>query len=545
LNYFGTRFWVQRVLRDGVKTNEKGVVIWDVFKFFQCSFVKALELWQVAPDELVNYIESMKAKRSNFSNETPDEVRKYCLLECKYLAQLVDKLTGAHRKAGLNLTSYFGAGSTASAVLDTMRIKPLKEKEISYAKKTDKYSGYSMREAVMTAFFGGRFENSVIGPIREDVYSYDISSAYPYQITHLPCLVHGVWKYTTDREELKGKRAALVHWEGLDSNHDDYCWGPLPFRTKEGAIIFPTHGGQGFTYLDEFLAAERWWGIHFKSAWVLLQKCECQPFKKVPHYYNERCKLGKDGAGIVIKLGVNACYGKLAQSVGKPKYASWVWAGMVTSGCRAQLLEAIALHKNRSNVLMLATDGLYSRERVTLPMPLDTGTAETGKPLGGWEEKIIEGGMFAARPGINFPLSDSTNLKMVRGRGFGRTVIVDNLERILNSWHQYRDKRITLPSVARFCGAKSHVHRSMREFHDMENEGFLFSYTRSNLYGEWVEKDMFMSLDPRPKRRFLRHDNTLAPHKLPQNVMSAPYDKLTAEETTLSEYERIADEQPY
>jgi hypothetical protein len=33
-----------------------------------------------------------------------------------------------------------------------------------------------------SAFFGGRFENSVIGPIQKEIFSYDISSAYPYQL---------------------------------------------------------------------------------------------------------------------------------------------------------------------------------------------------------------------------------------------------------------------------------------------------------------------------------------------------------------------------
>src|SRR5207247_70056 len=101
-----------------------------------------------------------------------------------------------------------------------------------------------------------------------------------------------------------------------------------------------------------------------------------------------------------IKLGLNSIYGKLAQSQGvNPPFQSWVWAGNITSGCRAQLLEAFNV-KDRWQILMLATDGVWSSSPLSLPTPLDTGTSNSGKPLGGWESKTFPHGVFAVRPGI-------------------------------------------------------------------------------------------------------------------------------------------------
>src|SRR4029077_20121354 len=101
-----------------------------------------------------------------------------------------------------------------------------------------------MHEAVMSAFSGGRFVNSVIGSVNESLEGWDISSAYPYQIAFLPCLQHGFWKHTTRREDLAETRHACVRYEfaGMPSL-DGICrsWGPFPFRERNGAISYPIY----------------------------------------------------------------------------------------------------------------------------------------------------------------------------------------------------------------------------------------------------------------------------------------------------------------
>ena len=48
---------------------------------------------------------------------------------------------------------------------------------------------------------------------------------------------------------------------------------------------------------------------------------------------------------------------KLAQSLGKhPPFQCWIWASMITSGTRAQMLDMLALHKDWRNLLAIATD---------------------------------------------------------------------------------------------------------------------------------------------------------------------------------------------
>lgn len=542
LNIHGSKFSVT-----DTRTKRKKHV-WDVFKFYQSKFTTALEDWyKSTPDKCprckdypgqpcdpcrqwprakadIDRIDSMKVKRADFDKEDVAGVRAYCFLECQYMAGLVRKLDEAHTAAGLELKRYDGAGSTARAVLVSMGLdKTSRGRDaappfLSPADWKAKRNGpKEMAFALSQAFFGGRFEHSVIGPVEGTIWSYDISSAYPYQLTFLPCIECGTWERTTDRKAMEGATTALVRYS-LDpaACPSDMVWGPFPFRTRKGSIAFPSVSGGGWIWREEFLQGERLFPhVRFQEAWVYRTTCKHQPFADIPRLYVERLRIGKEGPGIVIKLGSNACYGRLAQSIGSnPPFQSWIYAGMITSGCRAQELELLGLHLERRNCLAMATDGQYSREKLDPPKPRETVTPEVWegiaanlratmppdkaareyertralyaeKPLGGWERKRIDAGMFFARPGIYFPLNPSKeDIKQIRARGIGRGALYDSWQKCIDAYlcrSQIHVKGCTsgwsLPGpmvphrgcdcplgvrishVDRFHGAKSSIHR--------------------------------------------------------------------------------------
>lgn len=501
-----------------VKCGKRRTIIWDVFRFFACKFTKALEDWKIGTKEELAEMVRMKDLRSEFDRMGLDEVRAYCFDECRKMATLARKLIEAHEAAGLVLRAYYGAGSSGGAMLDVMGIR---ERLVAVPK--------DMTRAVACAFSGGRFENSVIGPIERYVYGKDISSAYPYQTTFLPCLEHATWRLTTDRSEVEKARAALVRYHlGKDPGYvrtkhgktDNTSWGPFPFRTEDGSICYPIESGGGWVWRDEFLAGARIFPhVHFDEAWVYESECKCQPFLKIPEYYIERIKLGKEGPGIVIKLGVNSCYGKLAQSVGNAIFNNWIWAGMITSGCRAQILELLWLHKRPSSLLMVATDGIATLEELESPQPRSTGTDGTGKPLGGWENKDSPRGLFIARPGIYFPLQPTeADLKEVKGRGVGRKEVFDNWKRIQNAYMKGWGS-VDVANVRRFCGAKTSI--SFSKTH---------GYTRAARFGQWEARKIEMGFDPRPKRERVLAGGKLELRKMPRDLFSHPYDRALSPE---------------
>jgi hypothetical protein len=598
LNLQGSRFSVSR--RDVRHGRE--IVLWDIFKFYQSKFVSALRDWVVGnePNNPAKYVKHipgrwacdvcgelkditfslsgivkeglstacvtcsvkilplwermqlMKEFRGAFDRLPKEQVAKYCFEECTCMAQLARKLVRAHEDAGLVLKNFYGAGSSASAMLSAMNIKD----QIRPAPP-------DMHQALARSFFGGRFENSVIGAIEGTVYNYDISSAYPYQITFLPCLMHGVWEHTRLRADIMNGRTAFVHYAlgsaPTDPRYEN--WGPFPFRTGDGSICFPIESGGGWVGREEFLAGERLFPhVYFVEAWVYKCDCDCQPFKRIPEFYKQRIRLGKEGPGIVMKLGYNACYGKLAQSVGGATFSSWIWASLITSGTRAQILDFLGLHGDWSNLLMIATDGVYTRERIEAPLPRDTNTWEAigpdgkiaKKPLGGWEEKKIDKGVFCARPGIYFPMNPTEKeLKDVRGRGVGKGVVLENWRKIVDHWETYHlDPQPGYPfgmpcivsNVVRFCGAKSSVSRSVR---DVTADGAItWSYGRANgtgacaagcahagcghvpSYGQWIVRPVEMGFHPKPKRESLNRDGlTLKIRRFGMHQTSAAYKK--------------------
>lgn len=521
LNLQGTKFTVAQGARR--------VVIWDLFKFYGTKFVHALRNWKVGTEAELDFMQTMKDSRPQFDTMSFAQVKAYCFKECQFMASLAKRLVEAHTEAGLTLKAFYGAGSSGAAMLEVMGIKEKIKPEPE-----------GMRHAVACAFVGGRFENSMIGSARGPIYNYDISAAYPYQLTFLPCLEHGTWTHTKKRKELETCKQALVRYELSALCKDlrgEQAWAPFPFREEDGSISFPQESGGGWVYRDEYLAGERAFDyVYMREAWIYHTECDCQPFRDIPRYYLERVRLGKEGPGLVLKLGTNSCYGKIAQSVGTAMFNSWLWAGTITSGCRAQVLDLMALHKDRRNLLMIATDGVYTREKLTPPIPLDTNTWGAQKPngasvpLGGWEENIVERGVFCARPGIYFPLEPSEkDLEKIRGRGVGKSVILHNWKRIIEAWEKHGvSKPVMVDNVSRFCGAKSSIHKSGgdKPVYKRADGSNVKEGKEPVRYGQWVTRKVEMSFQPMPKRTGIAADGqSLLLRRFPVDLESMPYSK--------------------
>lgn len=477
-------------------------VVWDVRKFFQGPFVDALEKWSVGTPAEWRRMRAMKKKRSHFADVGKKKIREYCFSECRHMAELVHKLDDAHAAQGLTLRAYHGAGSSGAAMLKAMGVREY------IAPGPDR-----MRLPIASAFFGGRFENSVLGPVDGPVYSWDIASAYPAQLHGLPCLACGKWTKTRDEREARDATTALVRYSLGDplARTDQEAalfasWGPLPFRERSGSILYPSRGSSGWVWREEFCAAKRHFPhVEFREAWIYRTKCQHRPFGKIPDYYRARLELGAEAAGLVLKLALNSCYGKLAQSVGRPAFQSWIWAGMVTSGCRAQILDLLGQHEDATNVLTIATDGVLTLEEIAPPAPPETGTGDVingrRKPLGGWDSGKPLPSVFFAAPGLYFPPNPTKEqIERIRARGVGRREVFENAKRIAREWQRGRTS-VGIRGVTRFHGLKTSVSvRTVEETDAAGRRTWRRVFERSPLYGRWSDLPLTIALEPGKKR---------------------------------------------
>jgi len=474
--------------------------VWDVWRFFQSSFVKALERWKVGTEEERRLITREKARRGSFHGIGARE-RRYCQLECRLLAKLTGELLQAHEDEGLKLTSYYGPGSTASVIL-----KEHGEQRTVYPR--------AMHHAVLCAYFGGRFETSRVGPVKAvRLYQYDIASAYPSAMTRLPCLRagHGKWVLHADGE-------SWLHWTALArfqvEPHKDVCtaWGPLPHRLPDGNILFPTVSAGGWAWSEEVRdAGALHRGVRVREAWVWHPSCACPPpfAARILELYERRLQWGKAARGLVLKLALNSLYGKSAQRVGKGKFRCMVRAGLITSMTRAALLRAVAMAKDPWNVLELATDSVLSKE----PLPLG------GKGLGSWESKPWPGGVFLLRPGLRIPLTRGGDIDRTAARGVGVRTLHENRLKVVRAWEREPMAPVTLRTPSFFHGAKL----SVRQLADGE------TYRRDELYGRWSDETKTLTFTPKPKRAALGGRDgaaiRLLPWELPtgEGCASVPY----------------------
>ena len=513
-------------------------VVWDCFKFFQASFVKACHQWGVISDEEKMSLEEMKKKRSEFkrpkNGAEPEwmKVKDYCGLECRKMAELAKRLMAAHEAAGLKLKAYFGAGSTGGAMLDKMKAREfmrLKDISLMSNKTTWRTLEYppALTHAIACAFFGGRFEITRRGPVEEECWSYDISSAYPYAFSFLPCLVHGKWERVINpsAQQLADCHTAVVRYslpwvKSLGRVTEGSCekapWGPFPLRNTEGAIIFPVTSGGGWLWRDEILAGLcHFPNVSIHEAWIYKTDCACKVFQlTMPGAYILRISWGKDGKGIVVKLGVNSCYGKCAQSKGaNPPYQNFVYAGMTTSSCRGQVIHGIA--KAPENVILVATDGIISTRRLQMDIPRDTGTFDCidkgkKKPLGGWEEKQLKGGLHIIRPGIAFPLGEGVDEAETKARGIGKAILKNMRQQVIDTWALHGDRALSV-NREMFFGSKAMVRKSPGG-----------EFTRGKKYGRFDTQTVKVDYHPAPKRPCVVGSRLLT-WGLGQDEISQPY----------------------
>ena len=360
------------------------VEIHDVFRFFQSSFLVAIERWGVCTPEEYATIKAGKERRSD-ANVLDDAAEAYNKLECEVLARLMTEFDKTCRRVGMSAWPYEGPGALAASAYSTYVQQPHRRR-----KEEGKPPQPPAEMPAIDAYYGGRFETTAIGPIGAYVHEYDIISAYPHAQSQLPCVWHSRWIHEDLGEKAK-VRLGRVEWRYRgDPRHANLA--PFPVRRTDGSVTFP-RSGRGRYWSYEWAQPIDGYDIEVDDVWSLTPDCDCKPYAWIRSLFEARKNYkarGEAGPTYVLKYAYNSLYGKLAQSIGTAPWQHLAYAGMITSMCRATIYKAAM--QAPDDILMIATDGIYSLQ----PLVLDIGTE-----LGQWESTIYDD-MCIVRPGIYF-----------------------------------------------------------------------------------------------------------------------------------------------
>lgn len=490
-------------------TQHLQVVVWDVWGFFQGSFVDAMKKW-LPNDPDYEMIKRMKGERNIFERSEIEQIKVYNQAELRCLVKIMEALRAAINDLGLKITRWDGAGAIAAAFLQKHKVTQYKAKPPP-----------DVFHAARCAYSGGHIEVCQLGYYQGKVHHYDVNSAYPSFFYGLPALSTGRWRHGKGIPPSEGFTVIRVSYQfnfGLP-------FYPLFFRSGDGSIIYPARG-TGWYWEPEYSVArkfaDKFGAVIFEPLewWTFESDVDIRPFGWVKDAYIQRQEYisvaaleGREsGPEKVIKNGINSLYGKTAQQVGaridkegnikEPSYFQLEWAGYVTSGTRAQLMEA-AIQKPWA-IIGFATDGLFSTEPLDLYCP-------KAKELGAWDYQIHTG-ITMVMPGVYW-LHDGEKIKNY-SRGFDKQQMSE-VDFIHQAWAR---KQTTIPiDTTRLVGLGS----------------ALASQSFWKMRGCFVTSRRTLSLDGDNSKRYPVQLYKCKPHK--ELVRTIPRDHFLGDNLPLNE----------
>lgn len=411
--------------------------IWDVWGFFQKSFLAALDEFLGTDNETLAFVKTGKDARGQFTYDQLDDfIMPYWQAELRLTVDLMNSLRDSLYGADLKIRQWHGPGAIASYALRKNNMTNAMDKEISE----------EVNRAAQFAYAGGRFELFKIGRANRKVYAYDIRSAYPAAIAELPNLKTGKWSHVKSPSSVARFGVYRIRFSCASLMTDK----PMPYfyRDERCAVHFP-NVVEGWYWSPEAKIAQ-----YLNGDAVILEGWEYddddeRPFSWIADVYKQRAEMKRNGnhSQIALKLLMNSIYGKMAQRVGweatgkPPAWHQLEWAGFVTSSTRAKLFKAMLMAYQRDGLLGVETDGIFS----TAELPLDIGES-----LGQWEVTEYED-MIYLQSGFYFKkVNDEWKGKY---RGFDKnSLTVDDAITTLSQWKPWTKERgIIIGTTTRFA----------------------------------------------------------------------------------------------
>lgn len=253
------------------------------------------------------------------------------------------------------------------------------------------------------AYHGGIFETVKRGYFEEEIFDYDINSAYPHTMSQLPHWGNG--KFTPVETYTDGIKygwykvkfdCKWIPYEDRDNPHLEkfsIAGGPeVEYVLNDKRIVYPEGERTQFITRIELDFMRR---NHFKFKclggieWEQSQKRFNSPFNWMEKTYYKRQEIkqanSEDMRQYALKIMLNSSYGKTAQQ--EPflgALTNFFYASYITADTRIKLAEIA--EKYPKNVIDIATDGICLNKEIS--------GIEEGEGLGQYKLKTFDSALF-------------------------------------------------------------------------------------------------------------------------------------------------------
>jgi len=279
-----------------VKEDKKKIDFFDLFQFFNTSLEKASQRWL---SEGKHPIDSARIDRdAAYRRENHDAIEQYCLRDSELTKRLADINTDLFAQVDVRSNKWYS---------------PAFISEKYFLRHTD-FPRLHLKEAQRYAYYsyaGGRFEVFKRG-YADEVYKYDIHSAYPYAMRDLPNLDLGRWDFLHEYDESADMAFCKVRLK----SRENYV---QPVHYKLGSLVVYPQADRHIRILTkpeldmilEYDLAE----VKVINGWHFYNTHGDYPFRKIDEIWEWRQDLKdeKDPREKVIKLIMNSIYGKQIQ----------------------------------------------------------------------------------------------------------------------------------------------------------------------------------------------------------------------------------------
>ncbi len=452
-------------LDDKGKPRFKTVFLQDTMGYFQTSFEKALQKFEIAIPPIIT---EGKAMRGDFNKAPLSFIKAYNREELRLHVEMMEiiRISGKEAFEAIGLEAqatprtWFGPGAWASSFLKQTDwlgehpefrgpvVEQLKQEMKAYVsgeKEDPQRLDDLLAHPFAAAFFGGRIESAAVGEFLGPSYDYDVNSAYPFALANFPKWSPDDLRGVEGLDKLDRIGMYYIEWN-CPAGAGFY---PFPYRAQTGNVFYPPRG-KGWYMSPEVYAALEVWGpecITVKQGYVLedtdgcgdgLHKLPaeklCTTAIKMDLMAVIRLKAKAEGGVMekALKLCMNSCYGKTVQQVGSHKYLNLFAASWITGTCRAIIARTIGKDLDNSTISIM-TDGILTRK----PLPVNLG-----KALGEFEltefDQVIQ-----FMPGVYFLKNSTTGKIESKFRGMDRGFNPEEAKSIL--WEKFWEEKIKGP----------------------------------------------------------------------------------------------------